>query len=166
MVRRSILLSLALIGLSVAKAQAQPAPTSPEDFVAAAGGSDQYEIMAARVALAESRDPRIRAFARQMIREHEAALASLRAAAMRSGLKPPPGNVGGDDSRLLASLQSLRGAAFEHQYGVQQVLVHGEALATERNYARDGSDPDLRAAATKDLPMIERHLHDAQKLAR
>ena len=45
-------------------AQAQtPIPPSPKDFVMAASQSNQYEILAARVASVQSQDPRVRTFA-------------------------------------------------------------------------------------------------------
>lgn len=161
---RSTILPLVIAGLLMSPAQAQPPPVTPGDFLSAASGSDAYEIMAARVALTESRDAGVRAFAEEMVRDHTAALAALREAATRSGLKPPEGGVGGDQTMLLAALQSLRGPDFDRAYARQQVLAHRQALTTERGYARDGSDANLRRVATADTPMIERHLQAAQAL--
>ena len=158
--------ALVLAGLLAAPALAQPPPVSPQDFVNAAGGADGYEIMAAHVALTESHDTGVRAFAQEMVREHTAALSSLAAAAGRAGLEPPSGSVGGDQTMLLAALQGLRGADFDKAYVRQQVLAHRQALATEGGYARMGSNADLKAAAQADLPMIERHLQRAHDLKR
>lgn len=139
-------------------------PVTPDDFVAAAGGADQYEIMAGRVALTESHDPDIRAFAARMVQEHQAAFEALGQAAMGSGLKPPSTSVGGDQAMLLAALQGVRGAEFDRAYARQQLLAHIQALTVERHYAREGSDPNLRQTAQSDLPMIEHHLHAAERL--
>ena len=146
------------LALMAAQAEAQSPPVSPDDFVAAASGADQYEVMAARLALVESRNPAIRGFASEMVRDHTAARMALQAAAARSGLKPPSSSVGGDQTQLLAALQGLRGADFDRAYVRQQGLAHRQALTTERSYARGGSDANLRAAAAADVPMIEHHL--------
>lgn len=163
--RRSAVLSLLFAGSLVSEAAAQPPPVSPDDFVTAAGGSDQYEIMAARVALVESRNAGVRAFAQQMVQDHGAAFTALSRTAVQSGLKPPSGGVGGDQRALLATLQSLRGPDFNKAYIRQQVLAHRQALTTEAGYARNGSDPRLRDLAKADAPMIERHLQAAQRLS-
>lgn len=157
---------LTAIAASATAAIAQPPPVSPQDFVNAAGGSDQYEIMAANTALGQSREPAVRAFAQEMIRDHGAMTSALRDAAMRSGLEPPSGSVGADQTMLLASLQGLRGADFDRSYARQQVLAHRSALATQRGYARDGTDAKLRAVATANTPMIEHHLEEATALLR
>ena len=71
-------------------AQAQtPIPPSPKDFVMAASQSDQYEILAARVASVQGQDPRVRTFAQEMIQEHTRLAEDLSKAATASGLPPP-----------------------------------------------------------------------------
>lgn len=160
------MLSSILAGFVATSAIAQSPPVTPDDFVAAASGSDEYEMMASRLALVESRDPTIRAFASEMIRDHTVSRAALVDAAAHSGLKPPSSNVGGDQVMLLSALQGLRGADFDQAYVRQQGLAHRQALVTIRGYVREGSDRNLRAAAQADLPMIEHHLAMAQKLAR
>lgn len=157
-------LSFLLAGGFAFGAAAQAPPVTPDDFVAAAGTSNQYELMAANVALTESPNGKVRAFAQQMKQDHAAANASLSKAATASGLKPPAAVIAGDQAHLLGALQSLRGQKFDHAYAHQQTLAHLAALATERGYARTGTDTNLRNAANADVPMIERHLHAAQAL--
>lgn len=54
-----------------------PASSSLQTFRAEALRSDAYEIESSRMALQRSRDPRVRTFARQMIRDHETTTRSL-----------------------------------------------------------------------------------------
>ncbi len=163
---RTAVLSLLFAGALVASAHAQPPPVTADDFVSAASGSNLYEVMAGHVALIESHDAKVRAYAGEMIRYHTAALDSLRQAATRSGLKPPDGGVGASQAMLLAALQSLQGPDFDQAYARQQVLAHSGALTTERGYAGAGSDRNLRAVAKADVPVIERHLQAARALGR
>ena len=46
------------------------------------------------------------------------------------------------------------------------MLAHHSALTTQQAYARDGSDPNLRALADTNTPMIRRHLQEAETLQR
>ena len=163
--RLAVFAILAAGAVNAATALAQPPPASPDDFVAFAAGAAQYEMMAARLALVESKDARVRAFATTMLRDHAAALASLQDAARRSNLKPPPQSVGDGGTQWLAALQSLRGAEFDRAYGRQQVLAHRQAAANERAYLDKDADPNLRAVAKADLSMIEHHAQAARELA-
>ncbi len=157
-------LAAVAVAASGAPALAQPPPSGPDDFVSAVAGADAYEMMAARVALVESKDARVRGFATEMLRDHAAALSSLQDAARRSGLTPPEGGVGGDQTQLLAALQGLRGPDFDKAYARQQVLAHRQAAATEGGYLAKGSDPNLRRVAEADVAMIRGHLQAAQDL--
>jgi len=147
-------------------AQAQTKiPPPPKDFVSAASQSDQYEIQAARVAIAQSRDPRIVSFAKMMTKDHERLSVDLRRGAQASHLPPPDPGMSSDQARMLASLQSLRGSDFDKAYLRQQVLAHAQAFAVEKSFADAGEDAKLRKAAQSALPVIEEHAKTAQQLA-
>jgi putative membrane protein len=152
--------------LMFASASAQtPMPPSAEDFVMAASQSDQYEIEAARVATAQSRNPRVVSFAQMMIQEHTRMSADLRAAASASKLPAPDSGMSSDQATLLSSLQSERGTDFDKTYARQQVLAHEQAKAVVGSYATAGSDANLRKTARSAFPTIRQHLEMAQKLA-
>jgi putative membrane protein len=158
--------AIALTALAASAAASQtPIPPAAKDFAAAAAQSDQYEIQAGRDAVAQSQDPRVRAFAQEMIDEHLRTLARLDQAAQASGLIPPPPAMSSDQAAMLAALQGLRGADFDKAYARQQVLVHAAALAVERSYAGAGTDPNLRAAAVSTVPLVKHHLDIARSLS-
>jgi putative membrane protein len=141
-----------------------PKTPKPQEFSNLAAQSDGYELAAAQCALAQSRNPRVRAFAERMVSDHEQMARDLGDAAKASGLEPPQPHVGGDQARFLMSLQSARGEEFDREYGRQQMLAHTGALATMRSYAAQGSDPNLRRVASSAVPIIERHLQMAREM--
>jgi putative membrane protein len=130
----------------------------------AASQSDQYEILAARVAEVQSQDSRVRTFALEMIQEHTRLAEDLRKAAIASDLPPPELGISSDQASLLSSLQSVRGAEFDKTYARQQELAHAQALAVDESFATSGSAPNLRKAAESALPFIRDHSKKAQKL--
>ena len=93
-----------IVGGHGARAQT-PIPPSPKDFVMAASQSNQYEILAARVASVQSQDPRVRTFAQKMIQEHTRLSQDLRNAAVASGLPAPDSGMSSDQAMLLSGLQ-------------------------------------------------------------
>jgi putative membrane protein len=146
-------------------AQAQtPIPPAPQDFVMTALQSDQYEIMAAQVALVEAQDARVRAFAEAMIRDHMRLSESLRETAKASGLEAPGSGMSSDQAALLSGLQGLRGADFDKAYVRQQAIAHAQAVAVEESFAEGGANPRLQHAAQDALPTIKAHLNDARQL--
>ena len=153
----------AIVGSHGARAQT-PIPPSPTDFVMAASQSDQYEVMAARVASVQGQDPRVRTFAEEMIQDHTRLSEELSKAATASGLPPPEPGMSSDQASLLSSLQSVRGPDFDKTYARQQELAHAQAVAVEESFATAGSDPNLRKAAQSALPSIRDHLKMAQQL--
>jgi putative membrane protein len=147
------------------RAHAQtPTPPSPIDFLMAASQSDEYEILAARLASAQSQDPRVRNFSQEMIQDHTHLSEELSKEAAASGLPPPESGMSSDQAMLLSSLQSLRGPDFDKTYARQQELAHAQAIAVDESFARAGSDPNLRTAAQSALPSIREHLKKAHQL--
>ena len=156
------LAAAAIIAVTPAAAQTGSRPT--REFVQAAGQSDQFEILESRTVLTQSTDPQVRAFAEQMIRDHEETGRTLRQATTSSGLEPPPMGLGDDQARLLSELQSLRGREFDRAYARHQALAHRSALVVEQGYAASGDVPAVRQAAASAVQMISAHLAAADQL--
>ena len=156
------LAALLLAGTASAK---EAGSQQTRDYIQAAGQSDTFEIMEATTALAQSTDPKVRAFAEMMIREHGQTSQALKQAAERSGLASPMMDVGAGLSPFLAALQSARGQEFDRTYWRQQALAHRSALTTAQAYAASGDDPDVRQAAVSAVPIISAHLAMAEQMA-
>ena len=156
--------TLALMAAAGAAIAQTAIPPTAKDFALAATQSDQYEIVAGQVAITQSQNPTIRAFAMAMMDDHTRTMQNLSRAAMASGLAPPPPAMSSDQAAMLSSLQSLRGADFDKAYVNQQVIAHHGALAVEESYATAGTDMDLKAAAKVAVPIIQHHLEMAQQI--
>jgi putative membrane protein len=142
----------------------EPGSRQTREFVQAAAQSDQFEIMEAHTALAQSTDPRVRTFAQKMVQAHQQTGASLMQAATEAGLEAPKPGLGGDESAFLAALQSQRGTDFDKTYVRQQILAHHAALVVEQGYATSGDDPTVRKVAVSTVPIIISHLQMAEQM--
>ena len=152
------------LGFGAVPSAAQPTVMSAQDYLMAAQGSDQFEVLAGETAMTQSHDPRVLAFAKQMIQDHTATTASLRQAAMRSDTPLPPKALSDDGSHLLAEVQGQRGVDFDRAYAKTQVLAHQQALVVQQTYAQTGANRALRDAAKSAVPIITQHLQMAQQL--
>lgn len=61
-----------------------------------------------------------------------------------------------------ARLSRLHGAAFDRAYMQDMVTDHEQDIAEFRQQAGHGTNPDIRAFASKTLPTLEEHLKMAQ----
>jgi putative membrane protein len=148
---------------SSASAQA-PGSAQTRNYIAAAGQSDTFEMLEADTALTQSKDPQVRAFAEQMLRDHAQLSQALSQAAASAGVMPPPTIVGADQAPLLAGLQSLSGADFDRAYWQHQALAHRSALTVTQHYAANGDSAPVRRAASAAIPIITAHLSMAEQM--
>jgi putative membrane protein len=133
------------------------APPTPV-FVAKAGASDLYERQASQLVAGSTRDPRIRRFANEMIRDHTKSTQMIKAAALRSGLHPRPPKLDWQQKRMITELRRAHGRSRDTVYLNQQQQAHAQALGLMRDYAATGSARALRRAAGEIVPVIRHHI--------
>lgn len=141
-----------------------PTP-SPQDFVNMAAKSDAFEIAAAKLAAGNAASSQVKMFAQQMIKAHTESTAKIKAAADKAtpAIRPDPA-LTAEQTKDVAELGRLKGAAFDEEYIDGQVDAHEDALALMRAFASDGANADLKAAAGEIAPIVEGHLKMARDL--
>ncbi len=154
-------MKLLALTLPVAVAISAPAfaqAMSPTEYVKMAGSSDLYEIQSSQTVLQSTQDPKIRSFAQMMIQHHTKSTADVKAAAMKSKLKPKPPMLMPAHAELITQLKAETGTARDQAYIAQQKQAHGQALALHQSYAQGGTAPALKAAAAKIVPVVQQHM--------
>ena len=105
-------------------------------------------------------NPKVKAFAEMMVKDHSAAEKKLQAAAKSAGtvkmmLDP-------DHQAMVDALKTKTGPDFYKAYIADQVQAHKDAADLLKDYKTDGSDKSLKAWATKTLPAVNMHLKKAE----
>ena len=163
--RKATFLSAVALAVSAMPAAAQePGSRQTREFLQAAAQSDQFELLEGNVVLTQSKDAQVRAFATQMIHDHEGTSQALQDTAVRAGLKPAEKGLSDDQARLLGALQSLRGKELDQAYWRHQALAHRSALTVEQAYAAGGDVPAVRQLAASATPLIAGHLGMAERM--
>lgn len=151
-----------LAGMNSAQAAADTT-----EFLRKAGVSGTFEIESSKLAATKSGDPEVKAFAQQMIADHTAAAAGLKAAAAADGYgadKVPSAL----DEKHIEKLNGLQkkdnGKDFDTAYTDIQAKAHEDAVENFRAYAQDGDKPNLKAFAQKTLPTLKSHEDHAEAL--
>lgn len=138
-------------------ALAQTAET-PSSFVTKAGASDLYEKQSSQLVSKSTQNPDIRRFAQDMITDHGKTTATVTAAAKQAGLPAKPPKLNATQTANMKALTSAQGAARDRLYLQQQGTSHQQALALHQGYSQAGTEPHLKAAATKAVPIVQHHI--------
>jgi putative membrane protein len=133
-------------------------------FVTKAGASDLYEIQSSQIAMRRAHDPRVRAMAAMLVRDHRRTTAEVAAAARAAGLRPRPPRLDARQRAMINQLNRTAARNFDRVYLSQQIPAHQEALGMIRSYARTGGVASLRRAAAGAVPIVEHHLMEARRL--
>ncbi len=134
-------------------------------FVTAAGQGNTFEIQAAQLALKNSTNAKVKAYAQQMIKDHTALGNSVKAALQKDDPSlQPPTDVNAAQRTLLVKLGALKGAAFDAAYKNANVLSHTETYALFTDYIKSGKLTNLKSVVQKYNPTVKMHLDMAKTL--
>ena len=139
---------------------------STQDFVTEAANSDMLEIESSKLVAAKG-DAKDKAFAEQMIKDHTATSAELKALVSSGKVQVNlPAAMDKAHGAKLDKLGSLSGADFSKAYEDMQVSAHKDAVSLFERYAKGGDNADLKDWAGKTLPTLQHHLEMAQGLGK
>lgn len=142
-------------------------PVTITYYIPQAAYADAYELQAAKVALARSREPDVRLFAEAMLVDHQRT-----SEALKSFVAENPVNIAIPDildRRHRAMLDNLRDAAdeeFDHVYVGQQEAAHQNAYYLHQSFANNGTNPELAEIARRAADIVQQHRERLEKLAR
>ena len=151
---RFLTTAAALLAAAPAAAQVM----KPSEYVMTAGASDLYERQSSALVLQSTTDPRIRAYAQEMIADHARSTADVKAAAARARIAAPPPALMPLQAELIAELRAETGSNRDALYVAQQRASHNQALFVQQAYAAEGTAAPLRAAAGKIVPVVQHHV--------
>jgi putative membrane protein len=151
-----------------AAAVAPPPSAPPADaqaFVDRAAAADAFELQAAKLALQRSREPRVRAFAGMMARDHTRSSDELAKAISESGeTLVPAAALPADAQKLVLELTTVDQTAFDKTSVRTQIDAHEKALQTLQGYSETGEVPSLKAFATNATGAVQAHYEAARRL--
>lgn len=118
------------------------------------------EIALSREALSRSTNPRVRAFAEMMVRDHDRMGRELTTLAARRGVMLADSGSSPENS---AELSQKTGIAYDQAYIEEMIAGHEDAIALFEKASRS-KDPDIAAFAVQYLPTLREHLTHSLQL--
>lgn len=156
---------------TTATSSAEEAPasstTSPvsadQEFVTAAGQAGGTEVKAGQLAETKSSDADVKKFGALMVTQHTELGDELKTIAASNGFTFPA-DIGPENQAMLDELAAKSGSEFDQPYSQDMVQGHQQAVQLFENASKNAQNPDLKAWATRSLPIIQMHLEMAEKL--
>jgi putative membrane protein len=142
-------------------AKAAEIPAADVSFAKAAAAGGIAEVHAAQVAEKKAAAPGVKEFAQQMDKDHTLANSQLIEIAKAEGITLPA-EPDMAHKATLEQLSKLSNGAFDRQYMQGQVSDHRATVALFQQEAGSGQDPQLKAFAQKQLPILQHHLQMAE----
>ncbi|WP_149524449.1 DUF4142 domain-containing protein [Sphingobacterium hotanense] len=134
-------------------------------FVLHAASSGMAEVNLANLALRQSANAEVKAFAEKMIADHGAANKKLQQLAAHHQIVLPE-SLAEKHKKIYDDLSSRKAAEFDLAYANVMVESHREALALMKTGAESLEHEDLKQYAKQTTPVISKHLEHAQELQR
>ena len=124
-----------------------------------------FEVAERELALAQASDPKLKDFARMMVKDHTVALQELQTAA-KAGNLVLPADIALDPAHqaMINAIKNRKGADFDQAYRTDLVQAHQQTIALLDTYATSGGNAALKAWAAKTLPAVRKHVEHLQAL--
>lgn len=171
MIKLAIACLVASTPVALAQSPSSPPPPMPGPvsmavpYMQIGGEADVYEVTSSEIAVKRATSPDVKRFAAMLVEHHTTTTNVLLTHAKSAGLTPPPAVLGQGKREWIDALLAAPAAEFDRVYLSQQVPAHEQALALHQAYAASGDTPELKVAAAGAVPIVERHLAEARRLA-
>lgn len=133
-------------------------------FMIQAAQGGMAEVMLGKLALQRASSQSAKNYARRMIKDHTQANNQLMTLAANKGVSLPK-NINEEQQIVMNKLSKLSGKNFDQEYMNEAGLEsHAQQVALFQSEVQYGQDPDVKAFATKTLPIVQTHLQMARKM--
>jgi len=156
---------LTVCGVGVLAAQdASSSATGDKTFLMNADESNSAEIAASQMALKKSKNPEVKAYAQQMITDHQKLRSDMSALTQQMGvMAPQPLNE--THKAEAKRLAALSGKSFDMEYIKTMDQDHHKTLEMFNNEIATTSNSELKTVVTQGQSVIQQHTDMADQMA-
>lgn len=137
--------------------------SADRDFVMEAAGGGLMEVTLGKLAQVNASSAKVKGFGQMMITDHSKANTELKAVAAKKNIAIPPTPME-KQQKMIDDLKAKKGADFDKAYVDMMVDDHKEDVGKFQDEANKGNDADVKAFASKTLPVLTKHLEHIQKI--
>jgi putative membrane protein len=149
---------------STASSSSSASANADQDFIANAAKGNRAEVTLGKMVESKTKDPSVRQFAQQMVKDHTTALNELTQLAQSKNITLPEG-LPDDATALQSKLSSATGKSLDKDYMDSMVDDHKKDVSEFQDASQNAKDPDVKQWAAKTLPTLQAHLQKAEQIA-
>jgi putative membrane protein len=133
------------------------------DFMTEAAIGGMAEVESGKLASTKAQNAEVKKFAQMMVTDHTKANNELKTLAESKGATLPT-ELDAKHKSTMTELQGLSGAQFDRAYVAAQLAAHEKTVKLFQTQAMSGTDAEIKAFATKNLPALQSHLEMVRNL--
>jgi putative membrane protein len=126
------------------------------DFMIEASNGGMMEVEAGKLAQSNGASQAVKDFGARMVADHSKAGEELKAMASAKSVVLPT-TLGEEEQKHITDMTAMKGADFDKHYVDMMVNDHDKTVSMFEEAAKDAKDADVRAWASKTLPVLKEH---------
>jgi putative membrane protein len=148
---------------SAASDSASAAMEDDAEFAVEAANGGMAEVALSKIAAEKATDPKVKAFAKQMVTDHSKANEELKTLATSKNITLPSA-PNEEKQKAAADLGSKSGSDFDKAYISQMKKDHDQTVKLFEDAQKEVKDTELKAFIDKTLPVIKAHAEHVKTL--
>jgi putative membrane protein len=142
-----------------------PADSATTMFMTKAASGGMMEVQLGQLAQQQGQSQRVKDFGAMMVRDHGKANDELKSLASAKNVTLSD-SLTAEHKRHVTSLQNKKGTAFDKAYMSMMVQDHQKDIQEFEKASNNLSDGEVKAFATRTLPVLKAHLDSATAINR
>jgi putative membrane protein len=167
----AVLSIVLLSSFNMARAEDQATASGPTDpqIAAIVVESNNVDIDAARLAESKTKNKEVKAFAKDMVRDHSSVNKKATALVKKLGVTPEENDTSkslkNDGDKMQAKLKAMTGSDFDKNYVDNEVNYHQTILdAIDKTLIPNAKNAELKTLLEKTRPTVAEHLEHAKHM--
>lgn len=153
------------MGTGAAPMSSTPLAEADKQMAMKAAQGNMMEIESSNLALQNSTNDRIKAYANMMITDHTKAGDQMKSMAAAKGLTLPD-SLDKKGRSHMESMRKMKGAAFDRHYMQMMVDDHVKTVDLFKKGSTGATDADLKNFFSTNLPTIQMHADSAKAISK
>ncbi|MFL5330737.1 MAG: DUF4142 domain-containing protein [Gemmataceae bacterium] len=133
------------------------------DFIKKAASAGMLEVELGKLGQTKGTRDEVKTFGERMVTDHTKANTELMTVATAMGVTVPK-SMSDKHQKMYSHFKNYNGKNFDKDYMDHMVKDHDEDVAEFKKASQSAKNADLKAFATKTLPVIEEHLKMAKDI--
>ena len=129
-------------------------------FVMKAAAGGMMEVQGGNLAQTNAMSDSVKGYGMMMVNDHTKANQELASIASSKGLTVPS-DLPPAMKKMAESMAKMKGKDFDSHYMTMMLSDHKQDIADFEKASSSANDPDIKAFATKTLPVLKMHLDSA-----